>query len=85
MSSPDVWLRVPYTNLLEAQAAGLHKVYKDCWWVLDENDNVLFYESTAHPKCNQELAMTQHLSKNVPVENCQFIRLPTAYVPVHAD
>jgi len=82
MSSPDAWLRVPYTDLLEAQAGGLHKVYKDRWWALDADDNVMFYQSTAHPQCNKDLAIVQHLAKNIPVEHCQFIRLPTAYVPV---
>lgn len=53
-------------------------VMTDRWWVVTEDEHVLFYRSYGSPQCNSNKAITERLA---PSAGGKPVFVPVAYVP----
>jgi hypothetical protein len=51
MNAAD-FIRMPIVELVNPEKRGPLNVYQNYWWVIDENDNAMFFKSHISPQCN---------------------------------
>ena len=77
----DQFRRVPISKLIEPRN-GYNHVYRDFWWHVTADDEVLFYHprgrlSYGSPQCNQSESVVRCL----PLEGCTARQIPLICVP----
>ena len=53
---------IPLDNLLSPYKEGYLYPYKDRWWVVTDNNEVLFYRGIHNPQCNTNKEIAKKLS-----------------------
>jgi hypothetical protein len=69
----DRYKRVPLAEIT-TPPDGTVMVYKDHWWAMTENDEVLFYEGK-FAQCNIDRRVVEH----VMPEGCKAVLVPIAF------
>lgn len=71
----DRYKKVPVSEIISPDGKGVVKIYKDCWWIVTDDDCVLFY-----PQCNQSQIVSEKIRNQLhPGLECRM--LPYAFVP----
>lgn len=68
---------VPISEIIKP-ISGLNDCYKDHWWAVTEQDEVLLYKEH-HPQCNINKQMVERI---FPYEGCRAVLIPYAFVKV---
>ncbi|MGA0610038.1 hypothetical protein [Caldimonas sp. KR1-144] len=76
---PELWVRVPITELQAPKQNGPHMVYMDRWWAVDADGSAIFYKSTRYPQCNPNRSVVEHLTKSLPGATAR--QIPLVMVP----
>lgn len=75
----DLYKCVPVAQITEPPQGGFVSIYRDFWWCVTPQDEVLFYKHLYHsPQCNMNRAIAEHLMP----EGCTAKQLPIAFVPI---
>ena len=80
---PDTgrWLRMPLEDLENPRKQGPLMVYRDHWWALDENDNVLFFKGNSYsPQCNVNRLIVDRHGPGQDYGFARSVLVPWAYV-----
>lgn len=76
----DNYRRVPIARLTEPRQ-GLMQIYKDYWWFVTADLEVLFYRprrsSYGSPQCNSNKSVLDYM----PIEGCTPRQIPFIYIP----
>ncbi len=80
-NSLDKCKLIPLTKLISIDGKDIVQIYKSRWWIIDENENVLFYNGYS-PQCNINQMMVESLrDKLYPGLEVRFIDV--AYIPIN--
>lgn len=76
------FLKMPVVELTSPREGSI--VYLNRWWVITENDEVLFYTARGSfsPQCNGNKTVAERVLKLYP--NAHIEQIPVAYVPPQA-
>ena len=80
VSVAEKWIRMPLAEVVSAEKAGPLHVYKDRWWVVDTDRNVIFYKTTHSPQCNSNKAIVERLMLREEYGPVEMVFVPWAYV-----
>ncbi len=82
MNNPlDKCKLIPLLKLTSIDGKDLVQIYKSRWWVIDENENALFYNGYS-PQCNINKTMVENLrDKLYPGLEVRFIDV--TYIPIN--
>lgn len=70
------FVRMPMAELTKPHEGRM--CYLDRYWLVDKDNNALFFLNYAHPQCNSDRGVTEHLSRGKYW--VEFV--PVAYVPI---
>ncbi len=80
-SNTDRWSRVPLADLENPRKSGPLMVYRDHWWALDAQDNVLFFHGKSYsPQCNTNRELVERHGRGQDYGFSRAVLVPWAYV-----
>lgn len=76
---PNKFKLIPLNILTEPQSTGLYKVYKDFYWFITKDNEILLSEKYKTPQCNADIKVLEHMIKSynfdLTIEKIPFIYL----------
>lgn len=74
---------VPLTNLTSPDKKDLVQIYRDYWWVLDADQNTLWYHGRS-PQCNPDEEICKGIRDRLyPGMSIQLV--PVAFIPIRSN
>lgn len=64
------------------------EVVRDCWWLTNENGEILFYrmgDGGIAPQCNRSPEIVRRILKRPGVPEASLIYLPLAFSPIRIE
>lgn len=74
---------VPLAKLTSLDGKDLVQIYKSRWWVVDENENVLFYNGYS-PQCNSCKTIVESLRDKL-YDGLEVRFVEVAYIPIKSN
>ena len=68
-------------RLSSTEGKDLVQVYRNAWWVVDKDDNVLFYRGRS-PQCNSNKDVTQSFVDRGMCPDCEVRFIPVMFIPI---
>lgn len=79
MDNEIKYKKVPLSDITSPLKYGPLNVYKDCWWVVDTEDNVFFYLGQSYsPQCNKTKTIAEFAAERIG--GCHIVFVPWAWV-----
>ena len=83
MKQEERWLKIPLKQLTKP-SNGMHNVYVNHWWVVDEQDNAVFFKHLTSPQCHPSPEMVKRMSFHSEHEGKTTVKkVPLAFVPIN--
>jgi ribosomal protein L17 len=72
------WILVPVDDLIQPKDCHICMVNR--WWVVNDDNEVLFYKTYNHPQCNTNEAIARNIAKTTYVKFIEMAYVPQSFV-----
>lgn len=76
-------IKVPLSKLTTVDGKDLVQIYRDRWWIVDENNNVLFYNGYS-PQCNADQSISISIRDKLYI-GLEVRLIDIVYIPIRSN
>lgn len=81
---PNKFKLIPLNILTEPQSTGLYKVYKDFYWFITKDNEILLSEKYKTPQCNLNIKVLEIMIKSYDIK-LEIKKIPFIFIEIDND